>query len=212
MNKKIPLPSIERLCAMYHIVEQLEENGFQKVSSIELGKQLGVNANSIRKDISYLGEIGNCRAGYKLRKLREILTQNLQINRKRTTCIVGLGRLGTAILEYDRLTKSGLGIVAGFDSNINKIETIQTPIPLYPASEIASVVKKEKIELAVLAVPALAAAESAKRLIGGGILGIVNFSPAFLKPVPGVYVRNIDLVKELRILSIVSMLSSENIL
>ena len=207
MDKKIPIPSIERLCAMYNLLEQLEEDGLRSISSVGLGKHLGVNANSIRKDINYLGEIGNCRAGYSLRKLKDNLIKNLEINRKRTTCVVGLGRLGTAILEFDRLLPSGFDIVAGFDSSINKIETIQTNVPLYPASEISTVVKRERIELAMLAVPAHAAAESANRLIEGGILGIVNFSLAVIKPESGVYVRNIDLVGELRIVSVLSMLS-----
>jgi redox-sensing transcriptional repressor len=204
MKRNIPIPSIERLCSLFNLVEQLEANGNNKVSSIELGKLLGVNANSIRKDISYLGEIGNCRAGYSLGKLKQALIQNLKINRKRTACIVGLGRLGNAILKYERLDQSDFKLVAGFDSNINKIETIQTKIPLYPASEIASVVRREGIELGVLSVPPAAAIEAAKRLMDGGIRGIVNFSAVFLKPEKEVFIRNIDLVNELRIISVVS--------
>jgi redox-sensing transcriptional repressor len=209
MNKKIPTPTLERLCSLYHLIEQLEENGVQKVSSVELGTHLGVNANSIRKDISFLGEIGNYRAGYSVSNLREILTANLQLNRKRKCCIVGLGRLGTAILEYDRLNRSGFWIVAGFDSNINKIETIQTKVQLYPANEIPAIVKRERIELGVLAVPAHAAEESARRLIAGGVKGIVNFSPIVIKPEQGIHIRNIDLVGELRIVSLLSMFANE---
>jgi redox-sensing transcriptional repressor len=212
MIKKIPIPTVERLCAIYHIVEQLEANGESTVSSTELGQQLGVNANSIRKDLNYLGEIGNGRAGYSLRKLKDTITENLKLNRKKTACIVGLGRLGTAILKYERLFPSGFEIAAGFDSNINKIETIQTKVPLYPASEIAVIVKREKIEIGVLAVPATAAVESAKRLMDGGIRGIVNFSPIIIKPKAGVCIRNIDLVGELRIVSVLSMFSEENII
>jgi redox-sensing transcriptional repressor len=211
MKNPIPNPSIERLCLMYHLLEQMEENGIQKISSAELGRNLCVNANSIRKDISYLGEIGNCRAGYYIKNLREFISVKLQINRKRKSCIVGLGRLGTAILEYDRLAKNGFGIVAGFDSNINKIETIQTKVPLFPASEIAAKVRQEGIDLGVLAVPATAARDSAKRLIEGGIVGIVNFSPIVLKPEKGIFIRNIDLVGEMRIVSILSTLSKETI-
>ncbi len=210
MNIKIPTPTLERLCALYHLIEQLDNDGIQKVSSAQLGRHLGVNANSIRKDISFLGEIGNCRAGYSVMKLKEFLAEKLKINRKRKSCIVGLGRLGTAILEYDRLSQCGFGIVAGFDSNINKIETIQSKVQLYPANEITAIVKRERIELGVLAVPAHAAEESAKRLIDGGIIGIVNFSPIVIKPEKGIYIRNIDLVGELRIVSILSMLSNEN--
>jgi redox-sensing transcriptional repressor len=202
MKKNIPIPSIERLCSLYNLVELLEGNGNKKVSSIELGRHLGVNANSIRKDISYLGEIGNCRAGYSLEKLKESLMQHLKITGKRTACIVGLGRLGNAILKYDRLLQSGFRLVAGFDTNINKIETIQTKVPLYPAGEIASIVRREGIEIGILSVPPAAATEAAKRLIDGGIRGIVNFSAVFLKPEKAVAIRNIDLVSELRVISV----------
>jgi redox-sensing transcriptional repressor len=202
MKKIIPVPSIERLCSLYNLVEQLEANGNNKVSSIEIGRQLGVNANSIRKDISYLGEIGNCRAGYSLGKLKEALIQNLKLPKKRTACIVGLGRLGNAILKYERLSQCGFKVVAGFDTNINKLETIQTKVPLYPAGEIASIVRREGIELGVLAVPAAAAMEATKRLTEGGIRGIVNFSSVFLRPEKDVFIRNIDLVSELRVISV----------
>ncbi len=206
MNRIIPTPSLERLCAMYHILEALEQNSQKTISSIELGKRLGINSNSVRKDISFLGEIGNCRAGYDVQKLKEHITVHLRINRKRTACVVGLGRLGTAILNYERLSKGDFIIVAGFDTNINKIETIQTHVPLYPANEIPIVVKREKIELAILAVPDFAAEESARRLIEGGIKGIVNFSPAIIKPLGDVRIRNIDLITEFRILSVISTL------
>jgi redox-sensing transcriptional repressor len=210
MQKLIPTPSLERLCSMFHLLEQLEENGAATVSSTELGRQLGVNAYSVRKDISYLGEIGNCRGGYAVSKLKNHVSEKLGLNTGRSVCIVGLGRLGTAILHYERLAVSGLTIVAGFDSNINKLETIRTNIPLYPAHEITTIVKRSGIELAVLSVPAQAAAETAKRLIDGGIRGIVNFSPAVLSPAPGVFIRNIDLVAEFRIVSVLSLLNIKN--
>jgi redox-sensing transcriptional repressor len=209
MITKIPTPTIERLCAIYHILEQLEESKKDSVSSTELGKQLGINANSIRKDISFIGDIGNCRAGYSVSKLKVHLSEKLNLNKKKTTCIVGLGRLGVTLLNNERLLESGFGIAAGFDSNINKIETIQTSVPLYPANEIAMIVKREKVEIGILAVPAFAAQESAKRLIDGGIRAIVNFSSAVIRPYGGVCVRNVDLVGEFRIVSAMSILASD---
>ncbi|HEX7509993.1 MAG TPA: hypothetical protein VF335_01725, partial [Chitinivibrionales bacterium] len=147
--------------------------------------------------------------GYSIKKLMAHISGHMGLRDSRSACIVGLGRLGTAILNYERLAASGLNIIAGFDSNINKLETIRTAIPLFPAYEISKVVKRLRIELAVLAVPAIAAAEAAQRLVDGGIHGIVNFSPAVLKPAEGVFVRNIDLVGEFRILSVLSLLHTK---
>jgi redox-sensing transcriptional repressor len=204
MKNKVPIPSLERLCSIYHILEQLEKNGTEKVSSAQLGKELCVNAYSVRKDISYFGEIGNCRAGYEVSRLKEHLKVNLGFDIARTICVVGLGRLGCAILDYGLLPESDFSIVAGFDSNINKLETIHTDIPLYPAHEIVNVVKRKKIELGVIAVPGDAAAETARRLSDGGVRGIVNFSPAVIKSQNNVFIRNMDLVGEFRILSVLT--------
>jgi redox-sensing transcriptional repressor len=207
MKKQIPLASIERLCAVFHVLEELEACGINTVSSIEIGKRLGAASHNIRKDISYFGEIGNCRAGYDVRKLKGHLSNKLGLRVEKKACVVGLGRLGTAILNYGQLTPHGFVVVAGFDSNINKIETINTDIPLYPAHEIALVVKRKGIEFAALTVPAQATQETAGRLIEGGIKGIVNFTPAVIKPAKNVFVRNIDLVGEFRILSALSTLT-----
>jgi AT-rich DNA-binding protein len=208
MKKQIPIASIERLCAVYHVLEELEEGGINTISSIEIGKRLGAASHNIRKDISYFGEIGNCRAGYDVRKLKSHLSNKLGLGKEKNACVVGLGRLGTAILNYGQLGPHGFVIVAGFDSNINKIETISTDIPLYPAHEIALVVKRKGIELAVLTVPAQATEETVDRLIEGGIKGIVNFTPAVIKQANNVFVHNIDLVAEFRTLSALSTLTT----
>ena len=207
MKKRIPSASIERLCAVFHVLEELESSGINTVSSIEIGKKLGAASHNIRKDISYFGEIGNCRAGYDVRKLKGHLSNKLGLREEKKACVVGLGRLGTAILNYGQLGLHGFSIVAGFDSNINKIETISTDIPLFPAHEIALVVKRKGIEFAALTVPAQATQETVSRLIEGGIKGIVNFTPAVIKPAKYVFVRNIDLVGEFRILSALSFLT-----
>jgi redox-sensing transcriptional repressor len=207
MKKQIPAASIERLCGIYHVLEEMEASGIDMVSSIEIGKRLGAASHNIRKDISYFGEIGNCRAGYSVRKLKSHLSNKLGLSKGKKACVVGLGRLGTAILNYGYLSQHGFAIAAGFDSNINKIETINTDIPLFPAHEIAFVVRRKGIELAALTVPAQATRETVDRLVEGGIKGIVNFTPAVVKPAKDVFVRNIDLVGEFRTLSALSFLS-----
>lgn len=209
MKKQIPVASIERLCSIYQLLEELETSEIKTVSSIEIGKRIGAASHNIRKDINYFGEIGNCRAGYDVIKLRHHLGAELGLSKGKKTCVVGLGRLGTAILNYGQLAHHGFAIVAGFDSNINKIETINTDIPLFPAHEIALVVKRKGIELAVLTVPAQAANETMQRLMEGGIKGIVNFTPVVVKPMKNVFIRNIDLVGEFRILSALSTLDRD---
>jgi redox-sensing transcriptional repressor len=115
--------------------------------------------------------------------------------------VVGLGRLGTAILNYDDLRTDGFMVVAGFDSNINKLETIKTAVELFPAYEIADVVKRKAIDIGVIAVPEKAAQETADRLMDGGIKAILNFSPTSIRIKPDILIRNIDLLGECGLLS-----------
>ncbi|TFH43415.1 MAG: hypothetical protein E4G96_01210 [Chrysiogenales bacterium] len=93
-------------------------------------------------------------------------------------------------------------IIAGFDSNINRLETIQTRIPLYPTYEISEMIRKLDIELAVITEPDRNIEKITERLIEGGIKGIINFTPDILtSPAESVYVRNMDIITEFRFIA-----------
>ncbi len=202
MNREMPKPSLSRICMIYNLLGELENEGITHISSTEIGARLGISAHSIRKDFSFLAETGNAGSRYDVSKLRTQIGHELKINRKRKACIAGLGRLGTAILNYDMFSHNGYEITAGFDSNINIIETLKTNVKLYPAYQIPDIIKNEQIELAVIAVPADAAQLTAERLAAGGIKGIVNFSPVVINLTDdSILISNIDVVKEFQVLS-----------
>jgi redox-sensing transcriptional repressor len=208
MPEKLPDPTIVRLCSIYQLLCELDKRGVKKVSSTELGEQAGVMAHTIRKDINFFGEIGNTGSGYEVARLKSHLARNLGFMSEKKACVVGLGRLGCAIIQTPVLAGGEFTIVAGFDSNINKLETIKTPIGLFPSYDIAEVVGKMAIELGIIAVSPASAQEVADRLIDGGVRGIVNFAPAVITPkTNNVYVRQVDLANELRILSAMISLS-----
>ncbi len=194
----IPIPAISRLCALYQLLGQIQPQNY--VSSSKLGKQLGVPPHSIRKDISFLGATGNSGAGYDVHKLRSLIADSLGLNTIRRVCVVGLGRMGSAILNYP--LGEEFELVAGFDSSINRLETLKTSVELFPAHQISNVVRSLRIDLAIITVPAESAQEVADRLVEGGVKGIVNFAPVPVKiKDKGVFVKQIDIDGELRILS-----------
>jgi redox-sensing transcriptional repressor len=198
----IPAPSISRLCTVYGLLWELEHEKVTSISSSVLGARLGVGAHNIRKDINYLGEIGNTGAGYEVAALRRHIERQLGLELKRKACIVGLGRLGSALLNYKKFFTDNYRIVAGFDSNINRLETIRTSIKLYPAYEITDIVRRERIEMAIIAVPADVAQGVADRLLGGGVRGLINFAPTVIRTEqPDIFIRNIDIINEFRILA-----------
>ncbi len=203
MILSIPAPTLSRLSAIYRCLSQLSELGRKSVSSAELGKMIDVAPHSIRKDMSYIGEAGvQGSSGYNVEYLKSHLAKNLSLDILRKACVVGTGRLGSAILAYSGFAETSFSVVAGFDSSINVVESLKTSIPLFPASEIPSVVAKMGIELAIVTVPAAAAQLTADRLILGGIKGIVNFSAAAMTSNKAdVHIRNMDIVTEFTYLS-----------
>jgi redox-sensing transcriptional repressor len=202
MNKKIPQPTIIRLCSIYQLLCNLEKEGVKKVSSSELEEKTGVPSHTIRKDISFIGDVGSTGSGYDVGKLKKSILGNLGFNRERKACIVGLGRLGSAIMQWQSIAEGEFRIVAGFDSDINKVETIKTTISVFPSHEVPDVVKRMGIELGIIAVPPTRAQEVADRLMEAGVKGIVNFAPAIIKSKRNdCFIRNMDIAGELRILS-----------
>jgi redox-sensing transcriptional repressor len=199
---QIPQPALGRLCKIYNLMEELEEKGGSSISSQDIGKRLGVGSHNIRKDIGFLGETGTSGSGYEIAKLKSNIEKKLGFARQRSACIIGLGSLGSVIMNYQDLPFPCFTIVAGFDSNINKLETIQTTIPVYPTYEIQSVIQRDNIELAVITEPDRNIEKITERLIEGGIKGIINFTPVILSSdLESVYIRNIDIMTEFRYVS-----------
>ncbi len=199
---KISEATLKRLTQMYRTLTKMlryeEEVGH--ISSAQLGGLIGVPSHTVRKDISCLGEIGSSGRGYDVAKLHQFLAENLGLTESRRTAVVGLGRIGTALIEYGKFSDAGFNVVAGFDANANRVDTLKSNVPLYCAYDIPEIVKRENIELAFLAVPASGAQKSVNRLVEGGIKGIVNFSPLVIQS-DKVFIRNVDLSGELTMLS-----------
>jgi len=198
----LSVASVDRLCRIYQLLSDPKTSPGDFVSSKILAQQLGMTETTVRKDISLIGGDGLTKRGYAKLDLKKQIGHKLGLDRKRTACIVGLGRLGTALLDYPKFSDDGFEIVAGFDSNINKVERLQTKIKLYSLQEAKHVITKNRIEIGILAVPAQGAQKVALQLVEAGIKGILNFSPVRIHVPPGVATENIDFTNSLRTLSV----------
>ncbi|MDA3899901.1 MAG: redox-sensing transcriptional repressor Rex [Spirochaetes bacterium] len=209
MINSIPEPAIKRLSALYQLLCRLEVSEVNAISSREIGDRLDISAHTVRKDISYLRESQTSGARYTVLKLKELIARSLNFATSRKACVVGLGKIGTAIINYSRFSSYGFDIVAGFDSNVNIVETLPAETDLFPSYMIPEIVKEREIELAILAVPFEAAQLCVDRLVKGGIKGIVNFSSALLTTDKNIVITDVDVTKELRVLSAMISLGSK---
>lgn len=211
MQPAIPKPTISRLCLLYRYLDELIKNDVQTISSTQIGQRLSMNSHNVRKDIACLGDVGNLGSGYDVIKLKKAIAAAFEFNQEHNSCVVGLGRLGSAILNFDQFQIHGYKIVAGFDANINKIETMRTSISLFPSHMISDIVRRFDIQLAVIAVPETAAQKVTDQLVEGGIKGIINLTPVVLKPKGRqVFVRNLSILGDFHYLSALIALDQTN--
>ena len=128
---------------------------------------------------------------YQCSELVKTIRDALGLNSESRCCVVGLGRLGSAFLSYQGLKNTKFEIVAGFDSNVNRIEILQSDFPLYPTFKMKDVIPRLKIEYALLCVPPEKAQVAADKAIECGIVGIVNYAPVMLQVPANILVENV---------------------
>lgn len=118
---------------------------------------------------------------------------------QRNVCIIGLGRLGAALLDQNLFGNSNFQIKAGFDPNVYRVEILRSTFPLYPASELDFVLKRENIKYAILTVADKDAQNMANRLIKAGITGIINMTNVVLKVPDNIKVENLSIINALNL-------------
>ena len=111
----VPEVVIARLPQYMRILNAMSDAGTDVISSHQLGEQIRVTPAQIRKDLSYLGRFGTQGKGYSVRHLASELRQILGLNKQWNVCLVGVGRLGRAILSYPGFAPEGFEILAAFD-------------------------------------------------------------------------------------------------
>ena len=127
MKKQISKPARERLIQLLRLLDQLEGSGEKAlITSGEIEMLTGWTDATVRRDISLLSANSATSSGYSIATLRTAIEDALSINRgERACCIVGLGRLGSALLEYEGLSSSSFVLKAGFDISKNRCETLR---------------------------------------------------------------------------------------
>lgn len=172
--------------------------GKTRVSSKELSDAVKVDSATIRRDFSYFGALGKKGYGYNVEYLLGFFRKTLDQDEVTEVALIGVGNLGTAFLNYNFMKNNNTQIVRAFDADPNKVGEEIGGVPIYHIDELEE--KLNGIRVAILTIPALEADRVTERLIGEGIKGILNFTPARITVPDDVRVHHIDLAIELQAL------------
>ena len=171
------------------------------ISSERLAELAGVNAAKVRKDLSYLGSYGTRGVGYDVEFLLYQISRELGLTQDWPVVIVGLGNLGHALANYRGFPARGFRIVALVDADPGKVGERIGDLAVRHISELAEVVRAERVAIGIVATPAPAAQEVADQLVAAGVESILNFAPSVISVPEHVSLRKVDLSIELQILS-----------
>jgi redox-sensing transcriptional repressor len=173
------------------------------VSSRDLAEGSGTTAAQVRKDLSHFGSFGKRGQGYDVEELTRSLEQILGLQRQWRVALIGVGRIGAALLGYGDLAQRGFEIVTAFDADPGKVESELSGVRVRPLSDLESDLAREDVDIAIIATPPDSAQTVATRLTAAGVHAILNFAPVKLEVGADVVVRTMDVAMEMEGLSFV---------
>ena len=167
---------IRRMPRYLRRLDELAANGVERVSSKELGEQLGLTPSQIRQDFSCFGEFGQQGYGYNVRVLREHIAAVLGMDRGFQAILIGVGNIGHALMDNFCFSDWGIHLAAAFDIKPRLIGREFQDVKVYAMEELPGYIRENRVDIAVLAVPKEAAITVAQLLTDSGIDAIWNFT------------------------------------
>ena len=200
LGSDIPVPEvvIQRLPLYVRVLMQNSSAGEKVISSEQLGTRLQMTPAQIRKDLSYFGRFGKQGRGYDVAMLERQLREILGLDRMWNAAVVGMGRLGRAVVSYPGFAPEGFKISAVFDTSNAIVGKTFSDLRVQSISQLTESVKELDIKIGIVTVPINHAQEVIDALVEAGIKSILNYAPLSPQVPEGVTVRGIDPVLSLQ--------------
>ena len=194
----IPKATLGRLPQYLEYLRTLPEIR-RTISATAIAKALSLGDVQVRKDLASVCGAGKPKIGYETDKLITDIESHLGYKRLTNAVLVGAGKLGRALLDYDGFEDFGVKIVAGFDCN----ETVLTKgtKDILPIRDIEVYCREHDVKLGIITVGQGSAQGVCDKLVESGIKAIWNFAPVTLKVPNGVLLKQENLALSLAYLN-----------
>ena len=188
--------TLGRLPDYLKVLRELPQNEFPYISATTISKKLALGEVQVRKDLAAVSGAGKPKLGYVTSELIEKLEETLGINRLTEAVLVGAGKLGRALLQYDEFKKYGVKISAAFDSN-EQVLNLNGKVEILPMNQFDSYCREHSIKLGIITVGEGSAQDVCDRMVQSGIEAIWNFAPCKLNVPENVLLQNENLALSL---------------
>lgn len=199
--KHIAESTVRRLSLYLRFLESQMQRGLETISSGDLAALGGTTSAQVRKDLSFFGSFGTRGLGYSVPALARRIREILGLEREWRVVIVGAGKIGAALAQYEGFRERGFRVAAVYDVDPARIGKSLDGVVVRDQRTLDADLATLQADIVLIAVPPEAAQSIVDRVARAGIRGILNFAPAALHAPPGVMLRSVDMALELEILS-----------
>ena len=201
-QRAVPRQTILRLPEYVTYLKGADCEALEHVSAGRIASALGRSEIQVRKDLAAVSAMrGKPRIGFDRAQLLRDIERYLGFDNVDNAILAGVGNLGTALMHYDGFHKSGVKIVAAFDSDPARTGRIINGVHVLPAEDMPGLARRMNVHIGIIAVPAERGQAVADAMVGAGILAIWNFSPIKLHVPQNILVQNEDMANSLTMLS-----------
>ena len=199
--RKISDSTVRRLSLYLRFLEQAAGEGRDTISSGELARLGGTTSAQVRKDLSFFGSFGKRGLGYSVAELTGRIRDILGLKRSYRVILVGAGKMGGALVQYQGFRERGFDIVGIYDQDPKKVGTRWNGLVVRDARHLEADLKREPSDIAIVATPATAAQGVVDRLVGAGVKAILNFAPVPITVPTSVEMKTVSMALELETLT-----------
>ena len=180
--------TLGRLPHYLQLLRELSDDNVPSISATVIAKKLSLGEVLVRKDLSVVSGAGKPKVGYKTVDLIKSIEAHLGQGDMTNAVLVGAGKLGKALLEFDDFEDYGVKIIAAFDCNQNPIKYNRS-IEILPMNDFDEFCKKNNVKIGIITVGAGSAQNVCDRMVESGITAIWNFAPCNLEVSDGILLK-----------------------
>jgi len=206
LNKpEVPDEVINRLYIYARCLESFCAEGKESFSSDDIANRLNIKPTLARKDFSYIGSMGKRGVGYNTEDVLKEIKQIAFPSKEIKVALIGVGKLGSALLNFYGFKTQGFKIALAFDKDKRKVGSEINGVKIDDIENFKRKVKKEGMKIAIIAVPSEEVVNVINKIKNSTIDAVLNFTPSYLSSLnnfsDNFIIRNIDLSSELARLS-----------
>ncbi len=194
-NRNVPKATLQRYPIYLKALRKLSNSGVERIMSRELSEYVNIQPTTIRRDFSFLGNLGKQGYGYDVSKLIDIFSQELGLEFDEKIILVGAGNLGRALMKYNKWNYVVGEITCAFDISPDR-QGVRFGIPVYDLADLEEKIPKG-CRIAILTASG-DIQPTVDRLIACGIVGIVDFTHEHIQVPKGVAIKSVDVVSSIQ--------------